>query len=97
VVDAVPRRWAVQLLPRGGGGGRVRTADAGGQAHDERAAAHGFGRAGARHNRAFLTPTLSGIARDRVGGGLTAHFYVRSAGSASCNVADGARMAVTSG
>jgi hypothetical protein len=46
---------------------------------------------------ASLTPTLSGIARDRVGGGLTAHFYVRSDGSASWNVANGAQVAVTSG
>jgi hypothetical protein len=35
------------------------------------------------------TPTLSGIARDRVGGTLTAQFFVRSAGSASWNVANG--------
>ncbi|MDQ3343697.1 MAG: hypothetical protein M3524_09010 [Actinomycetota bacterium] len=44
-----------------------------------------------------LTPTLSGIARDRVGGTLTVSFYVRSAGSASWNVANGARVSVASG
>ncbi len=44
-----------------------------------------------------LAVSLSGIARDRDGGTLTAHFYVRSAGSASWNVANGARVAVTSG
>ena len=46
---------------------------------------------------AALTPTLSGLARDRVGGTLTAQFFVRSAGSATWNVANGATVSVPSG
>jgi beta-N-acetylhexosaminidase len=46
---------------------------------------------------ASLTPTLSGIARDRVGGTLSAQFFVRSAGSATWNVANGGRVDVGSG
>lgn len=44
-----------------------------------------------------LTPTLSGIARDRVGGTLTAQFHLRTAGATSWNVANGARVTVGSG
>ena len=46
---------------------------------------------------ASRTPTLSAIARDRVGGTLTAHFYVRTAGSRTWNIANGAQVDVTSG
>ncbi|TAL13194.1 MAG: glycoside hydrolase family 3 protein [Frankiales bacterium] len=46
---------------------------------------------------ASLTPTLSGIARDRIGGGLTARFHVRTAGSASWNVVNAAGVSVASG
>jgi hypothetical protein len=46
---------------------------------------------------ASLTPTLSGIARDRVGGTLTARFHVRTAGSSTWNVANAAGVPVTSG
>jgi hypothetical protein len=46
---------------------------------------------------ASLTPTLSGLARDRVGGTLTAHFYVRTAGSRTWNIVNGGQVAVTSG
>lgn len=47
--------------------------------------------------RASLTPTLSGIARDRVGGTITAHFSVRTAGSRTWNIANGGQVQVTSG
>lgn len=46
---------------------------------------------------ASLTPTLSGIARDRIGGGLTARFHVRTAGSASWNVMNASGVSVASG
>ncbi len=46
---------------------------------------------------ASLTPTLSGVARDRVGGTLTAQFHLRTAGSGTWNVAAGARVPVASG
>lgn len=46
---------------------------------------------------AALTPTLSGLARDRVGGTLTAQFHLRTGGSATWNVANGARVQVPSG
>ncbi|MEX2290060.1 MAG: glycoside hydrolase family 3 N-terminal domain-containing protein [Mycobacteriales bacterium] len=46
---------------------------------------------------ASLTPTLSGIARDRVGGTLTARFHVRTAGLAGWNVANAAAVAVPAG
>ena len=46
---------------------------------------------------AALTPTLSGVARDRVGGTLTARFHVRTAGSSTWNVVNGAGVAVASG
>lgn len=77
--------------------GGVRTAAARGQAHRERAVGHGFAGAGSRDHGASLTPALSGISRDRVGGTLTVIFFVRSASSASWNVANGAQVSVTSG
>ena len=46
---------------------------------------------------ASLTPTLSGVARDRVGGTLTARFHVRTAGSSTWNVVNGAAVQVASG
>lgn len=46
---------------------------------------------------ASLTPTLSGVVRDRVGGNLTAQLFLRTAGSPSWNVANGARVTATSG
>ncbi len=46
---------------------------------------------------AALTPTLSGLARDRVGGTLTTSFFVRNAGGSTWDVANGARVEVTSG
>ena len=46
---------------------------------------------------AALTPTLSGVARDRIGGPLTARFHVRTAGSSTWNVVNGAAVTVTSG
>jgi beta-N-acetylhexosaminidase len=46
---------------------------------------------------ASLTPALSGIVRDRVGGTLTAQFFLRTAGSASWNVVNGARVQAGSG
>ena len=46
---------------------------------------------------AALTPALSGLVRDRVGGTLTARFAVRTAGSPTWNVANGAQVQATSG
>ena len=46
---------------------------------------------------AALTPTLSGVARDRVGGTLSVQFHLRTRGSSTWNVANGARVQVTSG
>ena len=44
-----------------------------------------------------LTPTLSGVARDRVGGTLTAEFFLRTQGSATWNVVSTGTVAVPSG
>lgn len=46
---------------------------------------------------ASLTPTLSGIVRDRIGGTLTARFHVRTAGSASWNVMNAAGVSAAAG
>lgn len=43
------------------------------------------------------TPTLSGIVRDRVGGQLVAHFYVRTAGSSTWDVVHGGQATAPSG
>ena len=44
-----------------------------------------------------LAPTLSGVVRDRVGGQLVAHFYVRTAGSPRWDVAHGGQAVAPSG
>lgn len=46
---------------------------------------------------ASLTPTLSGLARDRVGGTLTAQFHLRTGGSPTWNVVNSARVQVSAG